>query len=220
MQPRNDIPTKHKRDIVAIVSLIISIFGAITAFYYAFLDHDRDIRITNVRIYSISDPVVPVDGDIYEYIQAFIDSFSDTFVQFHAENHSSFDIEIYGFYFEIEVEGHSGNTISIPLETAFNGNDQTISTYLNDWEATMEISKYVLKSQTTSEAYSDVGETVSWGPASWYISSPMCDEDSPVLPKLQSALSAGDTISFKCRIVCKDSFNNLYHSKWFKYNMN
>ena len=197
--------------------IITGILAVFLTVFYNNADNRRDIQITNVRVMNLVYPSSLSEKGHIDSTWEFLDTFSAGSVYFHAENHSEFDVEIYGFYLEVQVEDLSGDRIMIPLNTVFIGQDNTISPAYGDWEATTEIEKCTLNALVTYESTADLASTISGGPAIWYLSSEWAEEDHPVLSKINKNASKNKPIDFKVRVVCKDSFGDFYYSDWDKW---
>lgn len=195
-----------------ILTGIVAVFLTI---FYNNTDNRRDIQITNVRVMNLIYPAALYENRHIDSTWEFMDTFSNGSVYFHAENHSEFDVEIYGFYLEVQVEDLAGDRIMIPLNTTFIGQDTTISPAYGDWEATTEIEKCTLNALVTYESTADIASTISGGPATWYLSSDWAEEDH-VLHRINKNASKNKPIDLKARIVCKDSFGDFYYSDWVK----
>lgn len=191
---------------------MISLFSIIISFMAFFLENGRLLKVTEFQLAGL-DKILKLEEQFFEnpYTESFVHNFKDSYVVFNLENHSKSDMEIYGFYLEIQVDDLP-KKILVPLEAKIKGEEDVLSVFLSGWSATSEIDKYVIKENSAIEVYASLEETCRDLTHIWFLDSGLCERSHSISKKLENTYSHGRKIKCKYRIVCKDTFGKYYYS--------
>lgn len=198
--------------ILKVTGLMITLLSLIFSISLGYMENRRVLKITEYQLDGISE-VMMLEQEYSEnpYTESFLHGFSDAYVIFNLENHSKIDIEIYGFYLEIQVENLK-EKIMVPLEAEIKGEEGILNVFLSDWKVAEEIDKYIVKSNATIESFAALKLTCANLDHIWFLDSGLCEETHPISAKIEKAYVKQKSIKCKCRIACRDTFGEYYYS--------
>ena len=200
--------------IIGIIASLASIFG-VSITYLDYKESNRELKITNLEIHQVDEKLQMRDIDYQDerskLVENLIKNFEDTYVMFNVENHSNRDIEIYGFYYEIIV-GNNTEIIKIPLMTYSIRDEVEIDVFLADWKAVWDIDYYSISNNSTREMYASLKDSCYDLTHLWYVNSEFPNKETRLEKYLEKVYEKQASFTCKCRIVCRDTFNNYYYS--------
>lgn len=191
---------------------IIALLPILIGLLSMYIDNRRVLKITEFELVGVNE-VMELEQGYSEnpYTESILHNFSDAYVSFNLENHSKMDIEIYGFYLEIQVENLK-EKIMVPLEAEIKGEEGILNVFLSDWKVAEEIDKYIVKSNATIESFAALKPTCANLDHIWFLDSGLCEETHTISAKIEKAYVKQKSIKCKCRIACKDTFGEYYYS--------
>ena len=200
------------------VTTIIAIVALIIAYFTFSSDNKRDLRITDYRLSNVRNINWTEEYEANPYTEAFIHCFSDAYVQFNLENHSKFDIEYYGFYFQIQFPNFAHQRINIPINAAASDGAFEIDVFYSDWDAVARIDKQIIPSNTTTEFTASLEKRCDNLSILWFWNSGLDQTDHQISKVLEKAYLKNKLPNVKCRIACKDTFGDYHYSNWITVN--
>jgi len=156
------------------------------------------------------------DDDVFMYVEPFFRSFSiaSSLASMWVINPQSYDLQIDGFYLEVN---YKQSFCQIPLTTIPNDCDSEkniyIDPFLNDWEAAINNSSYILKGKSKIEFFIRDAHTTD---SIWFLGNEKRSEYIALFMNAYNAIELNEYVEFDIRISCKDYNGDYHHSNYSK----